>query len=144
MAQALLFNLSVHAEMIAQFADIHVACMEFDSMVADYMPPFRHDKVKEYWAEKAAEAEATPKSRHIIFMEENGQATGVVMLHMNPTETGAFRGEVQKLIVSPQHRQKKVARKLMAKVEEVARAQGTTLLVCFPIIEETVVIRDFC
>ncbi len=134
MAQAILFDPSVHTDMIPQFADIQVASMISDNMVADYMPPFDHDKVEKYWTEKASQAAAN--GRHIIFMEENGQATGVVMLYMNPTETGAFRGEVQKLIVSPQHRQKKIGRKLMAKVEEVATGQGTTLLVSYPALEK--------
>lgn len=136
MAHAILFDPSIHADMIASFADIHVGCMKTDEMVADYLPPFSQDKVREFWAEKASQVAATPKSRHMIFTEGNGQATGVVMLLVNSTETGSFRGEVQKLIVSPQHRGKKIGKQLMAKVEEVARAQGVTLLVCYPVLEQ--------
>ena len=132
MAQATLFDPSVHDGMVAQFADIQIACIESDKMVADYIPPLHHEKIKHWWAQKASHVAAEPKGRQIIFMENNGRATGVVMLQMNTTETGNYRGEVQKLIVSPHHRQKGIARRMMATLEEVAKAHGKTLLVCCP------------
>ena len=132
MAQATLFDPTVHHGMIAQFADIQIACIESDKMVADYIPPLNREKMKHWWTEKASQVADEPKIRHIIFMEDNGQATGVVMLQMNTTETGGYRGEVQKLIVSPRHRRRQIARKLMGKLEEVAKAHGKTLLVCCP------------
>ena len=117
--------------MLHQFADIQIACIESDKMVADFMPPLNAAKMTRWWAEKALQIAAEPSSRHIIFMEENGRATGVVMLEMKTHETGNYRGEVQKLIVSPQHRQRGIARKMMGKLEEVARSEGRTLLVCY-------------
>ena len=132
MAQATLFDPSVHGGMIAQFADIQIACIEVDKMVADYLPPLNHDKMKHWWAEKASQVATEPEDRHIIFMEDSGQATGVVMLQVNTTETGGYRGEVQKLIVSPRHRQKGIARRMMGKLEEVAKEHGKSLLVCYP------------
>lgn len=132
MAQAIIFNPSAHDGKVSQFADIQIACIESDKMVADYIPPLNHEKIKLWWAERAAQVTSEPKARHIIFMEENGKATGVVMLQMNTTETGRYRGEVQKLIVSPQHRMKGIARKMMGKLETVAKSEGRTLLVRLP------------
>ena len=63
-------------------------------------------------------------------MEEQGEATGVVMLKKNMTETGGFRGEVEKLMVSPGHRRNGIAREMMRKVEAVAKGEGRTLIVC--------------
>jgi len=57
------------------------------------------------------------------------ELAGYVMLGMPVTETGPFRGSVEKLMVSPKYRQKGIAGRLMAKLEEVARAEGRTLLV---------------
>ena len=131
LSSATLFDPAVHDNMISQFADIQIACIESDNMVADYIPPLQHEKVKSWWGEKAAQVTIEPPSRRIIFMAEDGKATGVVILQLNTTETGRFRGEVQKLIVSPQHRRKGIARKMMGKTEEVAKSEGRSLLVCF-------------
>ena len=117
-------------DMVSQFADIQIDCIKSDKMVADYMPPLDKKKMELWWAERANEVASEPPSRHIIFMEENGEATGVVMLALNTTETGRFRGQVQKLIVSPKHRRKGIARIMMAMVEKVATADGRTMLVC--------------
>lgn len=57
------------------------------------------------------------------------ELAGYVMLGMPVTETGPFRGKVEKLLVAPEHRRKGIANGLMAKLEEVARAEKRTLLV---------------
>lgn len=54
---------------------------------------------------------------------------GYVCLMMPASETGPFRGEVNKLMVSPRHRRKGVARRVMEKLEEVGRERGRTLLI---------------
>jgi ribosomal protein S18 acetylase RimI-like enzyme len=48
---------------------------------------------------------------------------------MPVTETGPFRGEVNKLMVSPRHRRRGIARRVMGLLEEVARERGRHLLV---------------
>lgn len=62
---------------------------------------------------------------------ETGESeiTGYVMLGMPFAETGPFRGSVEKLLVLPEHRKKGIAKALMLKLEDVARAQGRGLLV---------------
>jgi GNAT superfamily N-acetyltransferase len=49
---------------------------------------------------------------------------------MPVSETGTFRDIVEKLLVSPEHRRKGIAKVLMLKLEEIARVEGRTLLVC--------------
>ncbi|EHL02751.1 hypothetical protein M7I_1269 [Glarea lozoyensis 74030] len=44
-------------------------------------------------------------------------------------ENGNFRGMVEKLLVSPEHRKKGNAGAMMRKLEEVARQHGKLLLV---------------
>lgn len=57
------------------------------------------------------------------------ELAGYVALSFPWSETGPFRGSVEKLLVSPEHRQKGVAKRVMLKLEEVAIAKGRTLLV---------------
>ncbi|KAL1690902.1 acyl-CoA N-acyltransferase [Schizophyllum commune] len=56
------------------------------------------------------------------------EVVGYVTLVKPDTETGQFRGSVQKLMVSPRYRRKGAARALMDKIEEIAEAEGRTYL----------------
>jgi len=60
---------------------------------------------------------------------EERLVAGIVMLSKPPSETGPFRGIVEKLLVSPSFRRRGVATTLMVVLEEVARAEGRPLLV---------------
>lgn len=71
--------------------------------------------------------------------EKEGELMGYVCLMMPITETGPFRGEVNKLMVSPNHRRKGVARRVMEKLEDVGRERGRTLLVSFSQISASLV-----
>lgn len=54
---------------------------------------------------------------------------GYVTLHKPITETGPFRGPIEKLLVNPRFRFRGIARTMMEKAEVVGREQGRTLLV---------------
>jgi len=56
------------------------------------------------------------------------ELAGYVMLAMPESETGPFRGGVEKLFVSPRWREKGVARRVMGMLEEVAKKEGRGLL----------------
>jgi GNAT superfamily N-acetyltransferase len=58
------------------------------------------------------------------------EVVGLVALAMPISETGPFRGYVEKLIVVHEHRRKGIAKALMLKMEEAALKEGRTLLVC--------------
>ena len=57
------------------------------------------------------------------------ELAGYVMLAMPESETGPFRGGVEKLLVSPRWREKGVARRVMVMLEELAKKEGRGLLV---------------
>ncbi|KAJ6514731.1 acetyltransferase [Mycena vulgaris] len=120
-----------HAALIPSFADIHIACIETDHTIATFTPPLNRDVIIEWWKERADEAAA---GRRIIFMAlaDNpggaAQLAGYVILFRPLTETGPFRGSVEKLLVSPNFRRRGIAKKLMEKLEEVAKIRGQTLL----------------
>ncbi|KAJ7168712.1 acetyltransferase [Mycena filopes] len=56
------------------------------------------------------------------------QLAGYVVLYRPLTETGPFRGSVEKLLVSPNFRRRGIARKLMERLETEAKIRGQTLL----------------
>ena len=58
------------------------------------------------------------------------ELAGYVMLARDPTETGQFRGDIRYLLVSPEHRRKGIAARLMTRLEEIAKAEACTKLVC--------------
>lgn len=54
---------------------------------------------------------------------------GVVSLAMPDTETGSMRGQVERLLVSPDFRKRGLARAMMNILEDVAKEKGRWLLV---------------
>jgi len=54
---------------------------------------------------------------------------GYVTLHKPITETGPFRGPIEKLLVNPRFRFRGIARTMMRRAEVVGREHGRTLLV---------------
>jgi GNAT superfamily N-acetyltransferase len=89
-------------------------------------------------------------TRSIMFASpdrEESMVAGVVMLSKPPSETGPFRGIVEKLLVNPSLRRRGVATTLMLKLEEAAAAEGQPLLVSlffiFELDENSPVLTDF-
>lgn len=135
----IIFDPVKHDYLVPAFASIHEDCIETDNTLATFHPPFQHPnpetpdtRVLEYWKNNVARATEGTK---IIFMQmvvsESGQEelAGYVALGIQATETGPFRGSVEKLLVSPRYRRMGIAKRLMSKLEEVALMRGTTLLV---------------
>ena len=84
----------------------------------------------DYWLSISEDIE---RSRTLMVLqfarEDEAEVAGYVCLMMPATETGPFRGEVNKLMVSPKHRRKGVARRVMQGLERVARERGRDMLV---------------
>ncbi|KAJ7882286.1 acyl-CoA N-acyltransferase [Mycena leptocephala] len=122
---------ATHIALIPAFADIHIACIETDHTIATFTPPLKRDVIIDWWKDRAADA-AEGKRIIIMALAEDGegqeQLAGYVILYRPLTETGPFRGSVEKLLVSPNFRHRGLARKLMEKLEEVAKIRGQTLL----------------
>ncbi|KAH0319454.1 acyl-CoA N-acyltransferase, partial [Aureobasidium melanogenum] len=133
-----IFDPVKHDYLTPAFAFIHEDCIETDSTLATFHPPFQHVDTKtpdirvlKYWKNNVARVTEGTK---IIFMQmvvsASGQEelAGYVALGSQATETGPFRGSVEKLLVSPRYRRMGIAKRLMSKLEEVALLRGTTLL----------------
>ena len=131
---ARLFDPVKDKHLIPQLAQIHADCIMSDHTIANFLPPLDHTKLINYWLTRSSHIEEGERE---IIIQATPDATirgkedlmGYVSLHMPPSETGPFRGRIEKLLVSPKHRQKGVARRVMEKLEEVAIARGRGLLV---------------
>ncbi|CAD0041142.1 unnamed protein product, partial [Aureobasidium pullulans] len=117
LSPVIMFEPGKHDYLIPAFAFIHEDCVETDYTLATFHPPFHHKDP------------CTPDERKVIFMQMvGGELAGYVALGSQACETGPFRGSVEKLLVSPRYRRMGIAKRLMAKLEEVALSRGTTLL----------------
>ena len=92
-----------------------------------FLPPVARETAEEYWLECLREVEQG--QRFLLAAREGEEVIGSVQLALSAKQNGSHRAEVQKLIVSTRHRRRGVARALMSRMEEAARAAGRTLLV---------------
>lgn len=135
-----LYNTQTDTHLLPQLARIHAACIMQDAQLATFLPPLNLETIETYWRHLASKAGVTPTMGGGEGVEvclqmapaEDGKGevvAGYVVLSMAWSETGPFRGEVLKLMVSPEFRRKGVARRVMGLLEEVARERGRGLLV---------------
>jgi GNAT superfamily N-acetyltransferase len=134
MEEPVLFDPKIHSHLIPGIAAAHATCiLNPPFMIATFLPPLKQDVMTAWWEGRAKEVAAG--TRHIIMQLAPNETTGekevvgVVALAMPVSETGPFRGYVEKLIVVPNHRKKGIAKAMMLKLEEAALKEGRTLLV---------------
>lgn len=104
-------------------------------MIGTFLPPLNHEKLLAWWKERIAEVNAGTRVIILLLLEsqpgsraKGPELMGVVMLGMPKTETGPFRGYVEKLLISPKYRRQGGARALMLALETEAMKRGKTLL----------------
>jgi ribosomal protein S18 acetylase RimI-like enzyme len=131
---AVLFDPSKHTHITPQLAQIHVDCVTIDGTLATFLPDNKGQmslpKIEEYWQSRISQVSAGSRDIILQFSDDSeDELVGYVSLWMPPSETGPFRGAVEKLLVSPRWRYKGIARRLMARLEGVATEKGRGLLV---------------
>lgn len=147
------------AHLIPYLAAIHANCITADHAIVTFLPPLNQDRLLQYWKDCIADVRAGHRAIILLFDESGASAPtdvsvaspsaaapgnpgatsgktidglnlmGVVMLYTPYSETGGFRGWVEKLLVSPKFRRRGAARALMGALEEEAIRRGKTLLV---------------
>lgn len=135
-----LYNPSSDSHLLPQLAQIHADCIIHDAQLATFLPPLDLSTMTTYWQTLARSAGVTPTLdggdgyEICLQMAPGGEevVAGYVVLSMAWTQTGPFRGEVLKLMVSPKFRRMGVARRVMGLLEDVARERGRGLLVRCP------------
>ncbi|HEY6433612.1 MAG TPA: GNAT family N-acetyltransferase [Acetobacteraceae bacterium] len=108
-----------------QLAEILVACVDGGASVW-FLPPLAIDVARGYWRRVASEV-ATGK-RILLGGWSDGELAGTVMLDLDTPQNQPHRAEVQKLLVHPGARRAGLGRRLMARLEQEARARGRSLL----------------
>lgn len=96
-------------------------------MVASILDIDHPTKLQDFWNLLGQEVIASTRTMVLHIIED--KVAGVVTLLMPASETGPFRSYVEKLMVSPDHRRKGIARILILKLEEIAREKERWLLV---------------
>ncbi|GJN66906.1 GCN5-related N-acetyltransferase (GNAT) domain-containingprotein [Purpureocillium lilacinum] len=139
------FDPKAHAHLTPYLAAIHASCITHDRAIATFLPPLSHEKLLSWWKERIAEVNDGKRRIWILVGESSHDAPtltataptgrpkgpevmGVVMLAMPYSETGPFRGAVEKLLIHKSWRGKGGATALMAALEADAAKLGRTTL----------------
>ena len=134
--------------LLLKVVDLHRRCIEFDDALLRFHPPFTQSKLDQmlsFWKGRVdqiasgkrimilAMARASPNSPQTTAeaaeTEARDEIAGMVELGLPEAETGPFRGDVELLMVSPDHRKGGLGRKLMQALEKIAWDHQRTLLV---------------
>lgn len=92
-----------------------------------FFKPFSSAEARAFWVEKVLPAMRVG-ARRVLVARVNERIVGTVQLSLETPPNQRHRAEVVKLLVHPEARRQGVARALMIALEEVARAEGRTLL----------------
>ncbi|KAK3650035.1 hypothetical protein LTR56_006622 [Elasticomyces elasticus] len=129
------YDPSQHQPVLHQMTQMHADCVIQDGTLATFLPDVSTGemdipKILKHWQSLSTEVERGSRVIILQFIDEaESELMGFVSLSMPFSETGPFRGGVEKLLVSPQHRKNGVARRVMGKLEEVGVEKGRTVLV---------------
>lgn len=130
------FNPKQHSHLTPYLAAIHASCITQDRTIATFLPPLSHEKLLSWWKERIAEVNDGKRQIWILVtqVDESGrpkgpELMGVVMLTTPYSETGAYRGYVEKLLVHKNFRGRGGARALMAALESEATRMSKNILV---------------
>jgi len=134
MDEAILYDPALHAHLIPSLVSVHAACITQPThTVATFLPPLDQSVMQKWWEDRTKEV--VNGSRHIIMQATANPATaeeevvGVVMLDKPQSQTVPHTAWVEKLLVLPDWRRKGVTKRMMLKLEEVARKEKRMLLV---------------
>lgn len=124
-----LFDPQLDSHHLPSIALLHESCITTDHTLATFLPPLSHTKILASW--KTWSDEVASGHRVVVLqLGPNDEVAGVVSLYMPETETGRHRGEIGRLLVSPDFRKRGLARELMRAVEGLARERGKWMVVC--------------
>lgn len=140
--------LNSNPDTLSGIARVHASCILLDGTLATFIPPLCPEVLMTWWTARWEEAQRSERVIIVVLADPSDPQidlslavtqdsginalpptiAGVVSLVMPFSQTGPFRGTVEKLLVSPSHRRLGLGRKLMAKLEGVAMERGKTML----------------
>jgi len=130
------FSQAEHSQLVPYLAALHASCITHDRMIGTFLPPLHHEKLLSWWKERIAEVNGGTRVIVLLLNDaapglraDGKDLMGVAMLEIPKSETGPFRGYVEKVLVSTKYRGHGGARALMEVVESEALRHGRTVLV---------------
>ncbi|KAL1900064.1 hypothetical protein Cpir12675_001063 [Ceratocystis pirilliformis] len=143
-----LLNPDTDSSLVPYLAALHANCITSDHTIATFLPPLSHDKLLTWWKDSISAVVRNESVMFLLFDEaplpmsgsadmssrfpleqfKGSNLMGVVILAMLRAETGPFRAQVDKLLVSPKFRRRGGATALMKALEQEAAKRGQTLL----------------
>lgn len=130
-------------QLLHAIAEIHMSCISEDHALLKFLPPLALSKILGLWSSWSEQVE---QGKRVILLqmasesEGDGGAeskevlAGAVSISFSSSETGRHRSEVGGLMVSPAHRYRGIARKLMQALEPIAIERGGWLVVRAPFV----------
>ncbi|MCW8175062.1 GNAT family N-acetyltransferase [Verminephrobacter aporrectodeae] len=108
-------------------AELLIDCVQGGASVS-FMWPLSHDKALAFWR-TVAEGVARKERVLLVAQDPHGSIVGTVQLVTAMPDNQPHRADVAKMLVHRQARRLGLARRLMAAVDDAARAAGKTVLV---------------
>jgi ribosomal protein S18 acetylase RimI-like enzyme len=99
----------------------------YDGAGVSFVVPFSLEEARAFWMEQVVPG-VRARTRRVIIARDGDRIVGTVQLDFAWPPNQQHRGDVAKLLVHPAARRRGLARALMLRLEEVARAEGRTLL----------------
>lgn len=107
-------------------ADVLHAVVHIGAGVS-FIVPFSHDDARAFWEEKVLPG-VRAGSRRVLVARIGSRIVGTVQIDLSMPPNQRHRAEVAKMLVHPDVRRQGIARRLMVALEDVARAEGRSLL----------------
>ncbi|SMR56385.1 unnamed protein product [Zymoseptoria tritici ST99CH_3D1] len=131
LTEPIVFSPTKHAHHVPAICEIHRECVKVDHTVASIIDVDHPTKLKDFWTGFSQEVGEGTRAIVIQFAQTPrgiDEVVGVATLLMPASETGPHRCWVEKLLVSPRFRRQGLARRLMGKLEMIAREKGRWLM----------------
>ena len=114
------------AACVEGLADVLMDCVEGGASVS-FMAPLSRERAQDFWR---GVAEGVARGERVLLIAEDAEGiVGTVQLITGLPENQPHRADVAKMLVHRRARRRGIAQRLMAAVDEAARAERRTVLV---------------
>ena len=115
------------AAQVAALADVLIDCVAGGASVS-FMWPLARDKALAFWR---GVADSVARAERVLLLARDaaGCVVGTVQMITHQPDNQPHRADIAKLLVHRSARRQGVAQLLMAAIDDVARAEGKTVLV---------------
>ncbi|WP_442797644.1 GNAT family N-acetyltransferase [Pantoea vagans] len=113
-------------QLLGELTDVLQGCVA-DGASVGFIDAEDDEVMTRFWQQRIASI--TSGDSELLVARQHGRIVATVIISRSGMPNGRHRAEISKLLVHPQARRQGIARDLMQRAEQRARAQGKTLLV---------------